>query len=212
MRQGQDAAGQYQSVSRIWRPAAFGGIALSMVGFYEPVKDLYLKVNDPDYQGVRSVRFAERQAELADQNAVCFLEMQRAKVQVNDSLAISYGACPNSHVYVGVYPKGKSAYQRWLEPSQNSEARTASLFPAAHAGFVDLAQAITASPSFIPAQTILKTVCQDWHNSQRTKLVRITEEAGQCYFERVNVLSGVIEVRETVPCDQQCQVAAKTFN
>lgn len=198
-------------VNRLWRPAAFGGIMLSLVGFYEPVKDIYLKFNNPDYRGLRSVRFAARQQELADQNAACFLEMQRGKIQVNDQLAISYGACPNTHVHIGVYPTNRSAYQRWLEPNREGEARMSALFPAAFAAMPALGDG-AVSATAIPAQMQLRTVCQNWANQDRTRIVRITDEAGQCYFERVNVLSGVIEIRENVPCEAQCDAVAQKFN
>lgn len=214
--QSRDDYGQSQSqtqVNRLWRPAAVGGVLLALTGFYEPVKDLYLKFNNPDYQGVRSVRFAERQLELADKNAACFLEMQRSKIQINQDVAISYGTCPNQNVHIGVYPKNRSAYQRWLEPNLDAEARMSGLFSQAFAGFSGALPAASGeTPLALPAQTVLKTVCQSWHNAQRTKVDRITNEGGQCYFERVNVLSGVIEVRETVPCDSQCEPTAKKFN
>lgn len=213
--QSQDGYGQSQSqsqVNRLWRPAAMGGMLLALTGFYEPVKDIYLKFNNPDYRGVRSVRFAARQLELADQNAACFIEMQRSKVQVTPDLAISYGACPNQNIHIGVYPKNQSAYQRWLEPSVEAEMRISGLFPQAFAGFFAAQPSAGRPPLLVPAQTALKTVCQSWHNTQRTKVDRITNEGEQCYFERVNVLSGVVEVRETVPCDSQCEPTAKKFN
>jgi hypothetical protein len=213
--QSQDGYGQSQSqkVSRFWRPAAIGGVLLALTGFYEPIKDLYLKFYNPDYRGLRSVRFAARQLELADRNAACFLEMQRSKVQINPDLAISYGACPNRNVHIGVYPKNQAAYQRWLEPNLDAEARLAGLFPQAFAGFSGVLPARSGeTPLALPAQMALKTVCQNWHNAQRTKIDRITDEGGQCYFERVNVLSGVVEVRETVPCNSQCEAISKTFN
>lgn len=213
--QTQDGYGQSQSqrVSRFWRPAAIGGVLLALTGFYEPIKDLYLKFNNPDYRGLRSVRFAARQLELADKNAACFLEMQRSRIQINQDVAISYGACPNQNVHIGVYPKSQAAYQRWLEPNLDAETRVSGLFPQAFAGF---SSALTTpsgeTPLVLPAQMALKTICQSWHNTQRTKVDRITNEGGQCYFERVNVLSGVVEVREAVPCDSQCEPMAKKYN
>ena len=214
--QSQDGYGQSQSqtVSRFWRPAAIGGVLLALTGFYEPIKDIYLKFYNPDYQGVRSVRFAARQLELADRNAACFLDMQRNKVQVGPDLAMSYGACPNQNVHIGVYPKNQAAYQRWLEPNRDGgEMRVSGLFSAAFAATPGALPApMEPAPLALPAQMALKTVCQSWQNAQRTKIDRITEEGGQCYFERVNVVSGVIEVRETVPCDSQCEPVSKKFN
>ena len=213
--QSQDGRGksQSQSVSRFWRPVGIGGVLLALTGFYEPIKDLYLRFYNPDYRGVRSVRFAARQLELADQNAACFLEMQRSRVQVGPDLAISYGACPNQNVHIGVYPKNQSAYQRWLEPNRDTDMRVSGLFSQAFAGFAGAPPAASGeAPLLLPAQTVLKTVCQSWHNAQRTKVDRITNEGGQCYFERVNMLSGVVEVREAVPCDSQCEPTAKKFD
>ena len=214
-RQSQDGHGQSQSqtVSRFWRPAAIGGVILALTGFYEPIKDIYLRFYNPDYQGVRSVRFAARQLELADRNAACFLEMKRSKIPVGPDLAISYGACPNQNVHIGVYPKNQAAYQRWLEPNRDGEMRVTGLFPQAFAATAGARlNASEQAPVAEPAQMALKTICQSWQNPQRTKVDRITDKGGQCYFERINVVSGVVEVRETVPCDAQCEPISKRFN
>jgi hypothetical protein len=193
--------------SQFWKPAAFGGVLLSAVGLYEPAKDLYLKVYDPDYKGVVSVTMAEQQLRLADKNLDCFLNMKRSKVQLSDALWISYGACPNDNIHIGVYRKDKAAYQRWIEPnSEESMASLAGLIPAAFAGIsgsVSKPLPANASP-VIPAQVELKTICQQFANNDKRKVVRITDEGGQCYFERVNILTGIIEVREKAACDAKC--------
>ena len=182
------------------RPASFGG------GFYEPLKDLYLKVYDPDYRGVVSVTMAEQQLKLADQNAECFLNMRRSKVKVSDKLSISYGACPNDNIHVGVYPANKPAYQRWIEPNREDElARTAGLFPAALAGMAGgTVRALPDSSPVVKAQVELKTMCQEFAGNDKRKVWRITDEGGTCYFERVNILTGVVEVREPAACDAKC--------
>jgi hypothetical protein len=200
--------------SRLWKPAAVSGLLLSAVGFYEPLKDIYLKVYDPDYRGVVSVTIAEQQLKLADQNAECFLNMKRSKVKVGDKLAISYGACPNDHIHVGVYPANKPAYQRWIEPNREDElARTAGLFPAALAAGLSgriVSPVPDASPA-IPAQVELKTVCQQFAGGDKRKVWRITDEGGECFFERVNILTGVVEVREKAACDAKCPEEAAKY-
>ncbi len=204
---------QAQSMG-FWKPAALSGALLTAIGFYEPMKDLYLKVYDPDYKGVVSVTMAEQQLKLADQNAECFLEMKRSKVKLNDAIAISYGACPNSNIHIGVYPKGKPAYQRWIEPNREQDlARMSGWFSSAFAGFSGtVSQPQTGASALIPAQVELKTMCQQFQDKDRRKVIRITDEGGQCYFERVNILSGVVEVREKSACDAQCPAEAAKYN
>jgi len=204
---------QFQQ-SRAWKPAAFGGILVSAVSLYEPTKDLYLKVFDPDYKGIVSVSMAEHQLRLADKNADCFLNMKRAKVQLSHSVTVSYGACPNQNVHIAVYPKNKPAYQRWLEPNRQRDlTQLGGLFSAAYAGGVSgrIPAPNTTEGSLIPAQIELKTMCQEFANEEKKKVLRITDEGGQCYFERVNVLSGVVEVREHAACDAQCKVEAEKY-
>lgn len=212
--QSQSQSQSQSHSNRVWKSTAFGGVLLSALGFYEPMKDVYLKVYDPDYEGIVSVPFAEHQLKLADRNAECFVEMQRTKVQVSPDVAISYGACANNNVHIGVYPKNKAAYQRWLEPNREEDlARVAGggLFPA-FAGFAGSAPApMSVAPALTNAQVALRTVCQDRLAQDNRRLVRITDEGGQCYFERVNILSGVIEIREPVACDAQCDVTAQNY-
>ena len=200
--------------SRLWKPAAFGGVLMAAASSYEPAKDLYLKVFDPDYKGVVSVSMAERQLQLADKNVECFLNMQRKKVQLNNDLWISYGACPNANIHIGVYPHNKPAYQRWIEPNRESELATlAGIFPAAFAGFSGTIPAPAQSQSMLtPAQLELKTICQEFQDQDKRKVVRITDEAGQCFFERVNILTGVVEVREQADCKAQCKAEAGKYN
>jgi hypothetical protein len=200
--------------SRLWKPAAFGGVIVSAVSLYEPVKDLYLKVYDPDYKGVVSVTMAQHQLELADKNAECFLNMRRSKVQINENVAMSYGVCPNNNIHIGVYPRNKPAYQRWIEPNREQDlARLSGLFPSAFAGFSGaVPRPATGQDALVPAQVELKTVCQEFLGDEKRKVIRITDEGGQCFFERVNILTGVVEVREKAACDAQCQVEAQKYN
>jgi hypothetical protein len=206
---------QSQTQTRnLWRPAAMGGLLMAAIGFYEPLKDLYLKVYDPDYKGVVSVTMAQEQLELADRNAECFLTMKRSKVQLSNTVSISYGACPNNNIHIGVYPAKQPAYQRWIEPNRHEEAgRTAGLFPAAYAGFAGSAPSEPAGTELdvIKAQTEMKTVCQQFEGGDRRKVVRISDEGGKCVFERVNLLTGVIEVREDAVCDAKCPDEAKKY-
>jgi hypothetical protein len=207
---------QQMQSNRLWKPAAFGGALFSVIGFYEPVKDLYLKVYDPDYKGVVSVTMAEHQLKLADQNAECFLSMIRSKVQLNDSVSISYGACANNNIHIGVYPRNKPAYQRWIEPNREQDLARLGMggfFSSAYAGALGVAgEPAAGSRSIIPAQVELQTVCQQFQDQDKRKVIRITNEGGQCFFERVNILTGVVEVREKSACDAQCPAEAEKYN
>lgn len=200
----------------VWKGTAVGGILLSTISFYEPIKDMYHQIYDPAYAGIVSVPFAEHQFELADKNADCFLSMKRAKVQVTSDIAISYGACSNSNVHIAVYPKGKPAYQRWLEPNRKQDmARVimgSGFFSTAYAGVAEaMPKPAGTERNFTPVQVELKTMCQEWASEDKQKILRITDEGGQCFFERVNVLSGVVEVREPAQCDALCPEEATKY-
>lgn len=204
------------STGKMWKGTAIGGVLLSTISFYEPVKDLYMKIYNPAYAGIVSVPFAEHQFNLADKNADCFLNMKRAKVQVTSSLAISYGACPNNNVHIAVYPKDKPAYQRWLEPNREQDlARIimgGGFFSTAYAGVPEvLPKSAGADRNYTPIQVELKTMCREWASEDKTKIASITDEGGQCFFERTNVLSGVVEVREPVQCDTPCLEEAEKY-
>lgn len=212
--EGKTMQQQSQTQSRLWKPAAFGGLLLSAVGLYEPIKDIYLKFYDPDYQGVVSVALAEQQLELADRNAECFLEMKRSKVQLSDGLAISYGSCPNNDLHIGVYPANRPAYQRWIQPNRDDTGtpRSAGLIGAAHALGFDKAEAFPDVSPVVKAQVEMKTVCQQFAGNDKRKVWRITDEGGgQCFFERVNLLTGVVEVREKAACDAKCPDEAQKY-
>lgn len=205
------------STGKMWKGTAMGGILLSAISFYEPIKDLYMKVYNPAYAGIVSVPFAEHQFKLADKNADCFLNMKRSKVQVTSDLAISYGACANSNVHIAVYPNGKPAYQRWLEPNREQDLARVMMgdggfFSTAFAGVPEaLPKSAGSDRNFTPVQVELKTMCQEWASEDKTKIVRISDEGGQCFFERTNVLSGVVEVREPAQCDTPCMEEAEKY-
>lgn len=212
-----DSAPAHGTTGKLWKGTAIGGILLSAVSFYEPIKDLYMKVYNPAYAGIVSVPFAEHQFKLADKNAECFLTMKRSKVSVTPDLAISYGACPNNDVHIAVYPKGKPAYQRWLEPNREQDlagvmTSGVGLFSTAFAGVPEaLPKSGGAGRNYTPAQIELKTMCQEWAAEDKTKIARITDEGGQCFFERTNVLSGVVEVREPAQCNAPCIEEAQKY-
>ncbi|HKJ60542.1 MAG TPA: hypothetical protein VKA94_00905 [Hyphomicrobiales bacterium] len=204
------------STGKVWKGTAVGGILITAISAYEPVKDVYMKIYNPDYAGIVSVPFAEHQFKLADKNADCFLNMKRAKVQVTPDLAISYGACPNNNVHIAVYPKGKPAYQRWLEPNREQDLARVSMggsfFSTAFAGVPEaLPKSAGSERNFTPVQIELKTMCQEWLTEDKTKIARITDEGGQCFFERTNVLSGVVEVREPAQCNTPCLEEAQKY-
>lgn len=201
-----------------WKPAAIGSVILALTQLYEPAKDIYSVYFVDGLKGVESLRVAEWQNRLAIKNQACVVEMQHAKVKVNDRLNMLYGACPNDDVLVVVYPKGKSAFQLWMEPNteQAADARVSGLMMssafAATAGSPATVRPGADANGVTRAQVMVKTACQSWNNAQRTKVDRITDEGGQCYYERVNTLSGIIEIRETVACDMKCDAAGKQFS
>lgn len=196
-----------QTQSKLWKPAAIGTALLAAANFVQPAYDMYSKFTSPDDWGrVKSMEFARQQQKLQQKNLVCSLNMQRSMVRV-DTANLQYGVCENADVLVTVYPDDKPAYQQWLSPENFvDEAKVASLIGAAYAATLPmppLAGAGTAAP--IPVQMQIKTLCQSWVDKARqTKLLRVTNEGGKCFRERINVVSGRVEVRENVPCDTKC--------
>lgn len=202
---------QSQSMRKFWRPAALTGIAFGLVGFYEPAKDVYVKVFDPDYQEVESVALAKQQQRLQQKNLVCAINMTRQAISGEHETTIRYGVCDNHDVLVEVYPQNKPAFQQWMSPEnilgEQQAAKAAGLFSSA------IAATFIPSPApesmAQPAQMQLKTLCQKWQDGTRqVKMIRVTDEGGTCWRERINVLSGRVEIREQVPCETQCDAGA----
>jgi hypothetical protein len=200
---------QQQQRGGFWRSAGLAGIFFGLVGFYEPAKDLYAKFFDPDYTEVESVTLAKQQQRLQQKNLVCAINMTRRAVEGEHQTALRYGVCDNNDVLVEVYPVAKPAYQQWVSPENvlTAQARTSGLFSAAFAAMLPGRPEAAASMS-TPAQATLKTLCQAWQdNARQVRLVRVTDEGGTCYRERINVLSGRVEIREQVPCDARCDAS-----
>ena len=198
---------EQQQSQGFWRSAGLAGIIFGLVGFYEPAKDLYAKFFDPDYQEVESVTLARQQQRLQQKNLVCAINMARHAVAGEHQTSLRYGVCDNNDVLVEVYPDAKPAYQQWVSPENimtAGQAKTSGLFPAAFAAAIS-GRPATAGSMSLPAQMTLKTLCQIWQDSSKqAKMVRVTNEGGTCYRERINVLSGRVEIREQVSCETKC--------
>lgn len=203
--------------NKFWKPAALGASFLFLANFYQPASDLYKTLFDPAYQEVESVALAQQQQRLQQKNLVCAINMKRSMVKAGNDTTIRYGSCENQDILVEVYPHSKPAYQHWLtaENLQHGDKRSTSLFSlAALAGAFkpgDAPAPASSNGTQQFAQIELKTLCQGWQDpANQVKLIRVTDEAGQCYRELINVLSGRVEIREQVPCDTQCQQPADT--
>ena len=195
-----------QSGARFWRPAALAGIIFGAIGFYDPAKDIYDKIFDPDYKEVESVALAKQQQRLQQKNLLCALGMTRRAFETDQQTTIRYGVCENKDVLVEVYPLDKPAFQQWISPENvlSETQKAAGLFSSAFAAAFE-GRPAAQSPKL--AQTELKTLCQKWQDSARqVRMVRVTNEGGKCFRERINVLSGRVEVREEVPCNTPCDL------
>ncbi len=208
---------QQQRSTNFWKPAAILSFLLAMANVYGPAMDFVGLFVIEDADKVRSQRVKEWQGQLRERNLQCFLEMPQIRSVVNDQVDISYGVCPNQNVHVAVYPKSSSAYEYWLEPNEKQlgAAQTSALTSSAYAATA--AQSAVGIQGGNPdgttrVQTVVKVVCQGWNNAQNTRLDRITNEGGQCYYQRVSTLTGIIEVREPIGCEVQCDAAGKQYN
>jgi hypothetical protein len=197
--------------SKLWKPAAIGSALLALANMAQPAYDIYSKAVNPDDWGrVKSMEFARQQQKLQQRNLTCSLNMSRSLVRSGD-VTLQYGVCPNNDVLIAVYPDNKPAYQQWLTPENFVEsASVADLIGKAYAAMPPVSRPKqNSSSATLPVQIQLKTVCQDWQDkTKQTKIVRITNEGGQCFRELINVVSGRVEIREKVTCDTKCQPAA----
>lgn len=198
---------QQQQSQGLWRSAGLAGIVFGLMGFYEPVKDLYARFFDPDYKEVESVTLAKQQQRLQQKNLICAVSMTRHAVPGEHQTILRYGVCNNNDVLVEVYPDAKPAYQQWVSPENviiAGQSKTSGLFSTAFAATLPGKPGLAGSIGS-PAQMTLKTMCESWQDASRqVKLVRVTDEGGTCYRELINVLSGHVEIREKVPCDIKC--------
>ena len=198
------------SPSKLWKPAAIGSAFLALANMAQPAYDIITKMTDPDGYGrvpYESMNFARQQQKLQQRNLNCSLNMSRSLVRSGD-VTLQYGVCPNNDVLVSVYPDNKPAYQQWLTPENFVEkASIAGLIGKAYAAMPPVSQPKqNTSSATLPVQIQLKTICQDWQDkNKQTKIVRVTNEGGQCFRELINVVSGRVEIREKVTCNTKCQ-------
>jgi hypothetical protein len=208
---------EQQRGTNFWKPAAIGSLFLALINVYDPARDVIQLFVVQDADKVASQRVKDWQDRLRERNLACFLDMSQIRSKVNDQLEIAYGVCPNKNVHIAVYPSESSAYEYWLEPNEKVGVAQVSGLMSSSAYAAPAAQPVPGlkganSDALIRAQTVLKTVCQGWNNAQKTLLDRITNEGGQCYYERVSTQTGIIEVRERIGCEMQCDAAGKQFN
>jgi hypothetical protein len=198
------SAGRWQALVGI------GGVLFGLVNFYEPVKDIYIRYADPDaYKDVVSVQYADMQKTLWQRNGPCVGAMEMRQVPLGEDVALRAGACPSGDILVQMYPKDRPAISHWMSLSQigADQASASGLFPAAMAAELapDALRSLAGSTAK-PAQMTISTVCQAWENQQRqARLIRVTNENGQCFKEITNVYSGKIEYREKVACNATCK-------
>ena len=199
------------SPSKLWKPAAIGSAFLALANMAQPAYDIYSKTVNPDDWGqVKSMEFARQQQKQQQRNLNCSLNMPRSLVRSGD-VTLQYGVCPNNDVLVAVYPDNKPAYQQWLTPENFIEkASISGLIGKAYAAMPPVSQPKqNTSSATLPVQIQLKTICQDWQDkNKQTKIVRVTNEGGQCFRELINVVSGRVEIREKVTCNTKCQTEA----
>jgi hypothetical protein len=201
---------QSEGSGGFWRPAALAGVVFGIIGFYDPAKDIYARFFDPDYNEVESVALAKQQQRLQQKNLLCAINMTRRAAQADPKTTIRYGVCENRDMLVEVYPQGQPAFQQWISPeyvlSDTRTAKSTGLFFSAVFAAASPQSAI-ASAETRSAQMELKTLCQRWQDDTRqVRMIRVTNEGGKCFRERINVLSGRVEIREEVPCDTPCDV------
>ncbi len=205
----QKAHGEAHVGPRWQGPAAAIGIMVGLVGFYEPAKDLYKRYNDPDaYKDVISIDYADTQKALWKKNGLCVGGMEMQQVPLGNDVDLRAGSCENRDILVQMYPKNRPAISHWMSLTQlGPDHASASLFPSAFAGVLspEAIERITGSTSSLRTQMKISTLCQAWEDEKRqARLIRVTNENGQCFKEITNVYSGRIEYREPAACDAKC--------
>lgn len=208
----QQHASEAGTRSKWQMPAAAIGIVFGLAGFYEPMKDLWKRYNDPDaYKDVISIEYADTQKALWKKNGPCVGSMEMQQVPLGNGVDLRAGSCPNKDILVQMYPENRPAISHWMSLTQlGPDQASANIFPSAFAGVLSpeaFARIAGQSPHL--AQMKISTVCQAWEDQKRqARLIRITNENGQCFKEITNVYSGKIEYREPSACDAKCEMPA----
>ncbi len=188
-----------------WQRLAFiGAVILALANFYDPLKDLYLRMQNPDL-GDESLEVAFEQQKLTEKNLDCLFNASPRDMQLDNNIKVRVVACKSGDVQVTVYPLNAPAKQRWISSQSPVPAK---------ASFLDLflGKALAAEPNGADpqhsAQTAVQNLCQAWQDAaKKSKIIRVTNEGGKCFKEIVNVFTGRVEYREEVPCNSGCKAS-----
>jgi hypothetical protein len=179
----------------------YGAVFLALLSLYDPVKDIYTTYLYPEI-GDEPVEVALQQQKLTERNLDCLVGAQPQEVPLNQKVTVRLLACEKTgDIQVAVYPENAPAKLRWITPHV-AETKTAGL---AKLGLGGLFETPLAS-GVKPAQMQIATVCTAWEDeTRRARLIRITNEGGQCFKEIVNVFTGRIDYREKAACNAPCR-------
>jgi hypothetical protein len=124
---------------------------------------------------------------------------------------VDVGACPKSgDIAIKVSGAGGTATYEWIAFTDLQKPTSASLMglliPPALAQEAPKPPQQSKAPTAAPiqlAQAGMEVKCQA--QSGNGTLIRIVQDAGKCYREKVSMIKGSVEKREEVPCTTQCK-------
>ncbi|MDX2265845.1 MAG: hypothetical protein NW215_12865 [Hyphomicrobiales bacterium] len=178
----------------------YGAVFLALLSLYDPIKDIYTRWMLPEI-GDEPIEVALQQQKLTEKNLDCLIGANPQEVPLNEKVRVRLLACDTGDIQVAVYPENAPAKLRWITPHV-PETRTANLTKLGAGALLTMEP---APRPFSPAQANIANVCSAWEDpGRKARLIRITNEGGQCWKEIVNVFTGRIDYREKAECNAPC--------
>lgn len=174
---------------------AVGGISDAV----SAVRLLFSYVQNVDQLRYIFDRDAYEMVTLSRKNEDCITTVPSQQFTAPNGDSITFQACPSHDVFISVYNKGQDPYVKWIVPSRGWGSNNAGLL---------LNQAYAGNRAEPPARLLLaqntiNVSCLKWTGP--SKFIRILNEAGQCFKETVDAISGKVQGRVPIACDAKCE-------
>ena len=153
--------------------------------------------------GWDQVSYAREQQRLWENNFACASQPGQ-EVKTSDNLRVRVQACSNGNVLISVFQPNGQGRSEWVPIDRFTHGAKRSLFSAVQ--LIGTAHADESRPQapVLFAQNSVTVMCLAKDDASRT-IIRVVNEAGQCFRETVSIRSGEVESREAVSCDTKCE-------
>lgn len=178
----------------------YGAVFLALLSLYDPLKDAYTVWRYPEISG-DPIEVSLQQQALNEKNLDCLIGATPQEVPLTEKVRVRLLACEKTgDIHVAVYPDNASAKSRWITPNA-PETKTASL---SYLGLGSLEP--FSNGNMRKTQSAITNICTAWEDpSRKARLIRVTNENGQCWKEIVNVFTGRVDYREKAECNAPCR-------